>query len=165
MTPFQIANIIDVMSDESREGRPRPRFTPGSWSPGPALVAIAVIAVLSSVGCVARSAGPVTVRILGGIEGLDEAAVPADATIVVRLQRDGSVLDELSIDPARSGPPYPFELLYDRTQAGGTGLVVVEVRRAGRVVLGTAEGVPVRLDGSPVMLTCRIGPPRRSIGP
>ena len=75
------------------------------------------------------------------------------------------VLDEVTIDPGRSGPPYPFELLYDRTQSGGTGIVVVEVRREGRILLGTSEGVPVRLDGTPAMLTCRLLPPRRSVGP
>lgn len=155
------------MSDQScefRERRRRARFTFAAVMRG-LVAAVAVIAILPSAGCATRSAGPVTVRVLGAIEGFDELAVPADATILVRLQRNGSILDEVRIDPARSGPPYPFELLYDRTQAGGTGLVVVEVRQEGRIVLGTAEGVAVRLDGSPAMLTCRIGPPRRSIGP
>ena len=149
------------MSDEPRSVRSA-RSTRGRFAA--AVVAVAAVALLLS-GCATRSAGPVTVRVLGGIEQVEGAPVPADATIVVRLQRDGVVLDEMTIDPGRSGPPYPFELLYDRTQAGGTGIVVVEVRREGRIVLGTPEGVPVRLDGTPAMLTCRLLPPRRSVGP
>jgi hypothetical protein len=153
------------MFKEPREHRPRAGFVSAAVMLVRALVPTALIAAVATAGCAARTAGPVTVRVLGAIESPDEVAVPADATILVRLQRDGSILDEVSIDPGRSGPPYAFELLYDRTQAGGTGLVVVEVRRDGRVGLGTAEGVAVQLDGSPAMLSCRIGPPRRSIGP
>lgn len=135
-----------------------------------AVAAVAAMAAMAAplAGCGRGPAGPVTVRVLGGIEAIDGthgASVPADATILVRLQQEGTILDEVRIDPARSGPPYPFELLYDRTQAGGTGLLVVEVRREGRIILGTSEGIPVRLDGTSVMLGCRLVPPRRSVGP
>ena len=100
--PIEHRTKGSAMSDESRPVRSAHR-TLGRFAA--AVVAVAAVALLPP-GCATRSAGPVTVRVLGGIEQTEEAPFPADATILVRLQRDGVVLDEVTIDPA--GPVRPI---------------------------------------------------------
>ncbi len=149
-------------------GRPRPRPRSGGVAGSAAIVGVlGVVAALTAVmaGCAATPPLPPTIRVVGLVERAEAVALPADAILVVRLERGGTVLDRVELPVPAGDQPSQFELLVDRELAGGVATVRAEIRAGGRVVLATLAPPTVPLQAAPPPVALRLEVPRRSVGP
>jgi hypothetical protein len=142
---------------------------PGSASAGAirsaAIVGLVTLVAVALAGCAATTPLPPTIRVVGLVEPPDAVALPADAILVVRLERGGIVLDRLELPVPAGDQPSAFELLVDRELAGGVATVRAEVRAGGRVVLAALAPPTVPLQAAPPPVALRLEVPRRSVGP
>jgi len=126
---------------------------------------LAGMILVLAVACASTPSMPPTIRLVGAVDVAEGVRLSPGTRISIRLTRGGETLDEVVLEPGTPEPPFGFELLYDREQAGGVGAIVAEARRGGRVVLATIDGVGVPLDGTPRTVVVRLAPPRRAVGP